>query len=60
MNRLHYFTIFPYFWFQMMSAIKSGFVSHSRFAAVAEQEEIRKEQERLKKQITIERSGGGL
>ncbi|XP_050068876.1 glycerol-3-phosphate dehydrogenase, mitochondrial [Anopheles maculipalpis] len=42
---------------QMMSAIKSGFVSHSRFAAVAEQEEIRKEQERLRKQITIERSG---
>ncbi|XP_062563725.1 glycerol-3-phosphate dehydrogenase, mitochondrial isoform X2 [Armigeres subalbatus] len=45
---------------QMMSAIKSGYISHSRFAAVAEQEEIRKEQERLRKQITVDRSGGGL
>ncbi|XP_055637903.1 glycerol-3-phosphate dehydrogenase, mitochondrial isoform X2 [Toxorhynchites rutilus septentrionalis] len=45
---------------QMMSAIKSGYVSHSRFAVVAEQEEIRKEQERLRKQITVDRSGGGL
>lgn len=44
----------------MMSAIKSGFISHSRFAVVAEQEEIRKEQERLRKQITVDRSGGGL
>lgn len=44
----------------MMSAIKSGYISHSRFAAVAEQEEIRKEQERLRKQITVDRSGGGL
>ncbi|XP_019533361.1 glycerol-3-phosphate dehydrogenase, mitochondrial isoform X1 [Aedes albopictus] len=44
---------------QMMSAIKSGYISHSRFAAVAEQEEIRKEQERLRKQITVDRSGGG-
>lgn len=44
---------------QMMSAIKSGNISHSRFAAVAEQEEIRKEQERLRKQITVDRSGGG-
>ncbi|XP_058447445.1 glycerol-3-phosphate dehydrogenase, mitochondrial isoform X2 [Malaya genurostris] len=45
---------------QMMSAIKSGYISHSRFAAVAEQEEIRKEQERLRRQITVDRSGGGL
>jgi len=45
---------------QMMSAIKSGYISHSRFAAVAEQEEIRKEQDRLRKQITVDRSGGGL
>ncbi|XP_058447444.1 glycerol-3-phosphate dehydrogenase, mitochondrial isoform X1 [Malaya genurostris] len=44
---------------QMMSAIKSGYISHSRFAAVAEQEEIRKEQERLRRQITVDRSGGG-
>lgn len=45
---------------QMMSAIKSGNISHSRFAAVAEQEEIRKEQDRMRKQITVDRSGGGL
>lgn len=43
---------------QMMSAVKSGYISHSRFAVVAEQEEIRKEQERLRKQITVDRSGG--
>ncbi|KAK9746941.1 EF-hand domain pair [Popillia japonica] len=45
---------------QMMSAIKSGHVAYSRFARMAEMEEARHEQELLKKQISVERSGGGL
>ncbi|KAI4465040.1 glycerol-3-phosphate dehydrogenase [Holotrichia oblita] len=45
---------------QMMSAIKSGHVTYSRFARMAEMEEARHEQELLKKQISVERSGGGL
>lgn len=44
----------------MMSAIKSGHVTYSRFARMAEIEEARHEQELLKKQISVERSGGGL
>lgn len=44
----------------MMSAIKSGAISHSRFAKFAEMEEQRYEKEILKKKISIERSGGGL
>ncbi|XP_024873732.1 glycerol-3-phosphate dehydrogenase, mitochondrial isoform X1 [Temnothorax curvispinosus] len=45
---------------QMMSAIKSGHVAYSRFARMAEMEEAQHEKEMLKKQITVERSGGGL
>ncbi|XP_077281332.1 glycerophosphate oxidase 1 isoform X2 [Temnothorax americanus] len=45
---------------QMMSAIKSGHVAYSRFARMAEMEEAQHEKEILKKQITVERSGGGL
>ncbi|XP_045511018.1 glycerol-3-phosphate dehydrogenase, mitochondrial isoform X1 [Colias croceus] len=45
---------------QMMSAIKSGHVSYSRFARMAEMEEEHHEKEMLKKQISVERSGGGL
>ncbi|XP_072937083.1 glycerol-3-phosphate dehydrogenase, mitochondrial [Epargyreus clarus] len=45
---------------QMMSAIKSGHVAYSRFARMAEMEEEHHEREALKKQITVERSGGGL
>lgn len=41
----------------MMSAIKSGHVTYSRFARMAEMEE---EKHELNKQITVERSGGGL
>ena len=44
----------------MMSALKSGHVTYSRFARVAEMEEERHEREMLKKQISVERSGGGL
>ncbi|PSN50880.1 Glycerol-3-phosphate dehydrogenase [Blattella germanica] len=46
--------------FKMMSAIKSGHVTYSRFARVAEMEEERHEREMLKRQISVERSGGGL
>ncbi|KAJ4442049.1 hypothetical protein ANN_11915 [Periplaneta americana] len=45
---------------QMMSAIKSGHVAYSRFARMAEMEEEHHERELLKKQISVERSGGGL
>ncbi|XP_063237646.1 glycerol-3-phosphate dehydrogenase, mitochondrial [Bacillus rossius redtenbacheri] len=45
---------------QMMSAIKSGHVAYSRFARMAELEEERHEQESLRKQISVERSGGGV
>jgi glycerol-3-phosphate dehydrogenase len=44
----------------MMSAIKSGHVAYSRFARMAEMEEEHHEREQLKKQISVERSGGGL
>lgn len=44
----------------MMSAIKSGHVTYSRFARMAELEEIKHEKELLKKSISVERSGGGL
>lgn len=44
----------------MMSAIKSGHVAYSRFARMAEMEEAQHEKEMLKKQISVERSGGGL
>lgn len=44
----------------MMSAIKSGHVAYSRFARMAELEEERNEIEKLKKKITVDRSGGGL
>ncbi|KAK7792577.1 hypothetical protein R5R35_008671 [Gryllus longicercus] len=43
---------------QMMSAIKSGHVAYSRFARMAEMEEAH--YEKIKKKITVERSGGGL
>jgi len=42
---------------QMMSALKSGSVSHSRFAAIAQ---IAEEEARKKKKISVDRSGGGL
>ncbi|XP_026314503.1 glycerol-3-phosphate dehydrogenase, mitochondrial isoform X1 [Hyposmocoma kahamanoa] len=45
---------------QMMSAVKSGHVAYSRFARMAEMEEEHHEQEKLKKKISVERSGGGL
>ncbi|XP_059607589.1 glycerol-3-phosphate dehydrogenase, mitochondrial isoform X1 [Phlebotomus argentipes] len=45
---------------QMMSAIKSGNVAYSRFARMAELEEEHHEKEKLKKKISVERSGGGL
>ncbi|CAG9854732.1 unnamed protein product [Phyllotreta striolata] len=45
---------------QMMSAIKSGHVTYSRFARMAELEEIKQEKEMLKKKVSVERSGGGL
>jgi len=45
---------------QMMSAIKSGHVTYSRFARMAELEEEKHEREMLKKKISVERSGGGL
>nr|XP_023023888.1 glycerol-3-phosphate dehydrogenase, mitochondrial isoform X2 [Leptinotarsa decemlineata] len=45
---------------QMMSAIKSGHVTYSRFARMAELEEIKHEKEMLKKKISVERSGGGV
>lgn len=47
---------------QMMSAIKSGHVTYSRFSRLAEmgEEQHEHEQEVLKKQISVERSGGGL
>uniref|UniRef100_A0A1B6E7D0 Glycerol-3-phosphate dehydrogenase n=1 Tax=Clastoptera arizonana TaxID=38151 RepID=A0A1B6E7D0_9HEMI len=45
---------------QMMSAIKSGHVAYSRFAKMAEMEHEQHEKDVLKKQISVERSGGGL
>ena len=45
---------------QMMSAIKSGVITYSRFARMAELEEEKHEKELLKKKISVERSGGGL
>ncbi|CAH0557804.1 unnamed protein product [Brassicogethes aeneus] len=45
---------------QMMSAIKSGHVTYSRFARMAELEEFKHEKEMLKKKIEVDRSGGGL
>ena len=45
----------------MMSAIKSGAATYSRFAVMAEQEERSVEQEKLARmKITVDRSGGGL
>ena len=44
----------------MMSAIKSSHVAYSHFARMAEMEEAQYEKEILKKQINVERSGGGL
>jgi glycerol-3-phosphate dehydrogenase len=43
----------------MMSAIKSGHVTYSRFARMAEMEHEFHDKELLKK-ISVERSGGGL
>lgn len=44
----------------MMSAIKSGHVTYSRFARIAELEEAKHERDRLKKTISVDRSGGGV
>lgn len=40
-----------------MSAIKSGHISHNRFARLAELEEQNSE---VKSKISVERSGGGF
>lgn len=40
----------------MMSAIKSGHISHSRFARMAELEEAAQKSSK----ISVERSGGGF
>lgn len=53
-------TLTPFPVGQMMSAVKSGHVAYSRFARMAEMEEEHHEQEKLKKKISVERSGGGL
>lgn len=53
-------TVIFFFYVQMMSAIKSGHVAYSRFARMAEMEQEQHEKEMLKKQISVERSGGGL
>lgn len=45
---------------QMMSAIKSGAVTYSRFARMAEMQEAVVEKEGLMKKVSVERSGGGL
>lgn len=45
---------------QMMSAIKTGHVAYSRFARMAELEEEKHEADKLKKKISVDRSGGGL
>jgi len=45
--------------FQMMSAIKSGYVTYSRFARMAELEEAKHERDKITK-VTVDRSGGGL
>lgn len=45
---------------QMMSAIKSGAVTYSRFAVMAEIEEELHEKAKLANKISVERSGGGL
>ncbi|KAL9912943.1 glycerophosphate oxidase 1 isoform 1-T1 [Glossina fuscipes fuscipes] len=45
---------------QMMSAIKTGEVSYSRFARMAELEEQKEEAAQFKRKITVDRSGGGL
>ncbi|KAL5239269.1 hypothetical protein ACI65C_006679 [Semiaphis heraclei] len=42
---------------QMMSALKSGHISHSRFARMAELEEFHN---KTQSKISVERSGGGL
>lgn len=42
----------------MMSAIKAGHISHSRFAKMAEYEEAA--HAKVKNKLTVERSGGGL
>lgn len=44
----------------MMSAIKTGEVSYSRFARMAELEEQKEEAAQFKRKITVDRSGGGL
>ncbi|XP_027849682.1 glycerol-3-phosphate dehydrogenase, mitochondrial [Aphis gossypii] len=42
---------------QMMSALKSGHISHSRFARMAELEEVHN---KVQSKISVERSGGGF
>jgi glycerol-3-phosphate dehydrogenase len=44
----------------MMSAIKSGAVAYSRFARVAELEEAKQNELKIKHKISVDRSGGGL
>jgi len=45
---------------QMMSALKSGHITYSRFAKMAEMEHELHEKNSLEKKISVERSGGGL
>ncbi|XP_073987949.1 glycerophosphate oxidase 1 isoform X1 [Rhodnius prolixus] len=45
---------------QMMAAIKSGRVTYSRFATMAEMEQEAYDKKNLQKKITVDRSGGGL
>lgn len=44
----------------MMAAIKSGRVTYSRFATMAEMEQEAYDKKNLQKKITVDRSGGGL
>lgn len=44
----------------MMSAIKSGHVTYSRFARMAELEEEQEATKKITKKIPVDRSGGGL
>uniref|UniRef100_A0A224XFK6 Glycerol-3-phosphate dehydrogenase n=1 Tax=Panstrongylus lignarius TaxID=156445 RepID=A0A224XFK6_9HEMI len=45
---------------QMMSAIKSGHVTYSRFAKMAEMEQEAFDKKSLQTKISVDRSGGGL
>jgi glycerol-3-phosphate dehydrogenase len=44
----------------MMSALKSGAVTYSRFARIADMEEAKQNELKARHKITVDRSGGGL